>query len=223
MSFATPITNAAAVEPTKPRRMVVGISGASGIAYGVKLLELLRAAEIETHLVVTKPAGMTRSYETDLTAEELRGLADVNHSVTDIGATIASGSFRTMGMIFSSKIGNGIPKILVMEDDVDITDINQVVWAFATRASPGNGEEYFQNESTTNLPIFLSHDEKRYYHATKVVHNCLYLDELTPDERPGKVTFRDGWPQEIQDRVLRNWEAYGYAPANGTSTKERHS
>jgi 4-hydroxy-3-polyprenylbenzoate decarboxylase len=101
MSFATPITNAAAVEPTKPRRMVVGISGASGIAYGVKLLELLRAAEIETHLVVTKPAGMTRSYETDLTAEELRGLADVNHSVTDIGATIASGSFRTMGMIVS--------------------------------------------------------------------------------------------------------------------------
>ena len=131
---------------------------------------------------------------------------------------------RAIGdVVFGSKIGNGIPKILVMEDDVDITDINQVVWAFATRASPGNGEEYFQNESTTNLPIFLSHDEKRYYHATKVVHNCLYLDELTPEERPGKVTFRDGWPQEIQDRVLRNWEAYGYAPANGTSTKERHS
>ncbi len=83
----------------KPRRMVVGMSGATGIVFGVKLLELLRAASVETHLVVTKPAGMTRAHETDLSAEQLRDLADVNYPVTDIGATIASGSFPTMGMI----------------------------------------------------------------------------------------------------------------------------
>ena len=79
--------------------MIVGISGATGIAYGVKLLELLRRAQIESHLVVTKAASLTRAYETDLTAEQLRDLADVNHSVNNLAASIASGSFRTLGMI----------------------------------------------------------------------------------------------------------------------------
>jgi flavin prenyltransferase len=84
---------------TDVHRMVVGMSGATGIVYGVRLLELLRGAGIETHLVVTKPAGMTRACETGLSAEQMRALADVNYTISDIGAAIASGSFRTMGMI----------------------------------------------------------------------------------------------------------------------------
>jgi 4-hydroxy-3-polyprenylbenzoate decarboxylase len=82
-----------------PRRIIVGITGATGIAYGVKLLELLRLAEVETHLVVTKPGDMTRAYETDLSARDLRALADFAYAPGNIGARIASGSFRTMGMI----------------------------------------------------------------------------------------------------------------------------
>jgi len=81
------------------RRLVVGISGATGIAYGVKLLELLRTSDVETHLVVTKAAGLTREYETDLSAVQLRELADVDYPVGDVGGAIASGSFRTIGMI----------------------------------------------------------------------------------------------------------------------------
>lgn len=84
---------------TLPRRLIVGISGASGAVYGVRLLELLRGTDIETHLVVTRAADVTRGHELDLSARELRALATVHHSVTDIGAAIASGSFRTMGMI----------------------------------------------------------------------------------------------------------------------------
>jgi 4-hydroxy-3-polyprenylbenzoate decarboxylase len=81
------------------RRLIVGISGATGIVYGVRLLELLRELEIETHLVVTRAADLTRAHELDLSAKELRALADVAYPITDIGAAIASGSFRTLGMI----------------------------------------------------------------------------------------------------------------------------
>jgi len=79
--------------------MIVGISGATGINYGVRLLQVLRALEVETHLVVSSPGEMTRDYETDLSAGELRELADHSYKPTDFGAAISSGSFRTMGMI----------------------------------------------------------------------------------------------------------------------------
>lgn len=84
---------------TTPRRLVVGISGATGIVYGVRLLHVLRQEGIESHLVVTKAAEMTRAYETDLSAQDLRSLATVSYTITDLGAAISSGSFKTMGMI----------------------------------------------------------------------------------------------------------------------------
>src|SRR6185437_14165056 len=80
-------------------RLVVGISGATGIALGVRALELARAAGAETHLVVTRPADRTRAYETDLTARQLRALADFTHAIDNIGAAIASGSFEIDAML----------------------------------------------------------------------------------------------------------------------------
>jgi 4-hydroxy-3-polyprenylbenzoate decarboxylase len=82
-------------------RLIVGISGASGTVYGVRLLEMLREAEIETHLVMSKSAEMTLVYETDLKPKDVRALAAVNYSVADIGAAISSGSFPTMGMVIA--------------------------------------------------------------------------------------------------------------------------
>lgn len=79
--------------------MVIGISGATGIIYGIRLLEILRELDIETHLVVTKAGERTLVYETDLNSRELRSLADHVYSDADIGAAIASGSFGTMGMV----------------------------------------------------------------------------------------------------------------------------
>lgn len=85
--------------PRVPRRMVVGITGATGIVYGVRLLEVLRTLGIETHLVVTKAGELTRAHETELSSDDLRALADVSYSPGDVGAAPASGSFRTLGMI----------------------------------------------------------------------------------------------------------------------------
>lgn len=83
---------------SKPR-LIVGISGASGIVYGVRLLELLRGTEVETHLVVSRAGDMTRAHELELSAAKLRALADVHYPDADVGAAIASGSFRTLGMV----------------------------------------------------------------------------------------------------------------------------
>lgn len=80
-------------------RIIVGISGASGIIYGIRLLEMLRIASIETHLIISKSAQLTRKYETDLSLIELKALADVYHPWNDVGASIASGSFQTLGMV----------------------------------------------------------------------------------------------------------------------------
>jgi len=84
---------------TPPRRMIVGVSGATGVVYAIRLLEVLRELGVESHLVVTKPGEMTLAYETELATRDLRALADVSYAINDVGAAISSGSFRTMGMI----------------------------------------------------------------------------------------------------------------------------
>lgn len=82
-----------------PRRLVVGISGASGVIYGIRLLEALRQdAAIETHLVITPAGRITIAQETDYSVGQVEALADVVHKPENIGASIASGSFATLGM-----------------------------------------------------------------------------------------------------------------------------
>jgi len=83
------------------QRIIVGISGASGIVYGVRALQLLRDCGVETHLVMTKSAELTLHYEMDLSADEVKALATKVHAVRNVGASIASGSFRTAGMLIA--------------------------------------------------------------------------------------------------------------------------
>jgi len=82
-----------------PRRLILGISGASGVIYGVRALEVLREMDIETHLVMSKSAELTMSYEMEMKPKEVKEMASVNHPVGDVGASISSGSFKTMGML----------------------------------------------------------------------------------------------------------------------------
>jgi 4-hydroxy-3-polyprenylbenzoate decarboxylase len=84
---------------TATRRIIVGISGASGIVYGVRMLEALRTAGIETHLVMTRSAQVALAHELPQKPADVFALADVNHRVDNIGASISSGSFATIGMV----------------------------------------------------------------------------------------------------------------------------
>ncbi len=78
---------------------MVGISGASGVVYGIRLLEALRPLAIESHLVMSKAAELTLAYESDLKAADVKALADVAYPAGDLGAAVSSGSFRTLGMV----------------------------------------------------------------------------------------------------------------------------
>lgn len=91
---------AAPAREKQPKKLIVGISGATGAIYGVRLLQILKTTpEVETHLVLSKAAERTIPFETPLTVKEVQALADVTYNVQDIGATISSGSFPVEGMI----------------------------------------------------------------------------------------------------------------------------
>lgn len=118
--------------------MIVGISGATGIIYGLRILEVLRQLEIETHLVLSKPGERTLAYETDLKVRDVRAMADFDYSDADIGAAIASGSFRTLGMIVApcsvrslSAIASGnTDGLLTRAADVCLKERRRVVLMF---------------------------------------------------------------------------------------------
>jgi flavin prenyltransferase len=102
------------------KRVIVGITGASGAVYGLTALRALRAAGVETHLIVSRSAQITMAHETETRPADLAGLADVVYRIDDIGAAISSGSFRTEGMLIApcsirslSEIASGVTSSLL--------------------------------------------------------------------------------------------------------------
>src|SRR3954465_15147827 len=105
---------------SKAERLVIGLSGASGVAYGIRLLEACSELGLESHLVMTKPAEMTIGYETNLSPRQVAAKADYSYAIADIAAPIASGSFKTRGMIVApcsvrtmSEIATGVTTSLL--------------------------------------------------------------------------------------------------------------
>ncbi len=113
-------------------------------------------------------------------------------------------------IVFHSKPGFGVAKILLIEHDIDITDAAQIVWAFASRAHPSHGEIYFKNEAQNILPVFLDANEKFSFRVTKVIYNCLMADRFPRAERPVRSDLEHGWPAEIRRRVVDQWHSYGF-------------
>ena len=124
------------------KRLIIGISGASGIVYGVRLLEALRDTDIETHLVMSKSAELTLGYELDMKLADVHALADEVHAIKNVGASIASGSYPTMGMIVApcsirsmSEIACGITSsLLTRAADVVLKERRRLV--LMVRESP---------------------------------------------------------------------------------------
>lgn len=85
----------------KPKRLIIGVSGASGFIYGYKLLAALKDTEIETHLIISKSAQLVRHYESEISTENLADLADKQYNIHDIACSVASGSYKTLGMIIA--------------------------------------------------------------------------------------------------------------------------
>lgn len=127
-----------------------------------------------------------------------------------LGVSSAELVEKIAGIIFTGKPSVNAPKILLVEDDIDITDLSEVVWAFATRSHPERGEFHFPHKLSMQLAVYLSEQEAHTYSAGKVIYNCLLADLYPAGRQPVKGSFENGWPAEIQARVLKNWHKYGY-------------
>jgi 4-hydroxy-3-polyprenylbenzoate decarboxylase len=122
-------------EPVEPARLIVGVSGASGSVYALRALDALGELGVERHLVASKAAEMTLSYETGMKPSELSARADFAYKMPDVGAPIASGSFRTLGMLIApcsvrtmSEIATGVTgSLLTRAADVCLKERRRLV------------------------------------------------------------------------------------------------
>ena len=172
-----------------PRRLIVGISGASGTVYGIRMLELLRGSDIETHLVMSKSAEMTLAYETDMKPKDVRALASVHYPVSDIGAAISSGSFPTMGMIIApcsirtmSEIATGVTaSLLSRAADVVLKEKRRLV--LAVRETPLHGGHLRTMTTLADIGAVIAPIVPAFYNRPKSVddivnHTCGRLLDL---------------------------------------------
>jgi flavin prenyltransferase len=164
---------------TEPRRLVVGISGASGVIYGVRMLELLRDTDVETHLVMSKSAELTLAYETELKPKEVKALASVNHPASDIGAAISSGSFPTMGMVIvpcsirtMSEIATGVTSSLVSRAaDVVLKEKRRLV--LALRETPLHGGHLRTMTQLADMGAIIAPIMPAFYNRPKTVDDII--------------------------------------------------
>ncbi len=109
-------------------------------------------------------------------------------------------------LIFNSKPGVDFPKIMIVDNDIDPSDITQVMWAFATRVHPQNDAHFFEHQKTLPLLHYLNAAEKKDMSSTKVI-----FDALLPSFDRNKISsFEYSYPKELQEKVLKNWGKYGY-------------
>jgi 4-hydroxy-3-polyprenylbenzoate decarboxylase len=184
-----------------PRRLVIGISGASGTIYGVRLLELLKGTDIETHLVMSKSAEMTLVYETDYKPKDVRALASVNHPMADIGASISSGSFPTMGMIVlpcsiktMSEIATGVTSSLLSRAaDVVLKEKRRLV--LAVRETPLHGGHLRTLTTLADIGAIIAPIVPAFYNKPKTVDDII-------NHTVGRLLDFFG----VETKVVKRWE-----------------
>jgi 4-hydroxy-3-polyprenylbenzoate decarboxylase len=184
-----------------PRRLVVGISGASGTIYGIRILELLKNTDIETHLVMSKSAEMTLVYETAYKPKDVRALASVNHPPADIGASISSGSFPSMGMIIApcsvrtmSEIATGVTSSLLSRAaDVVLKEKRRLV--LAVRETPLHGGHLRTMTTLADIGAVVAPIVPAFYNKPKTVDDII-------NHTVGRLLDFFG----IETKLVKRWE-----------------
>jgi 4-hydroxy-3-polyprenylbenzoate decarboxylase len=184
-----------------PRRLVVGISGASGTIYGIRILELLKKTDIETHLVMSKSAEMTMVYETDFKPKDVKALATVAHPAADIGASISSGSFATMGMIIvpcsiktMSEIATGVTSSLVSRAaDVVLKEKRRLV--LGVRETPLHGGHLRTMTTLADIGAIVAPIVPAFYNKPKSVDDII-------NHTVGRMLDLFG----IETKLVKRWE-----------------
>ncbi|MCK6428710.1 MAG: UbiX family flavin prenyltransferase [Burkholderiaceae bacterium] len=194
------------------RRIIVAITGASGAVYGVRLLHALRAAaDVETHLLVTPAGVLNLKQELDLTRGDVERFADVVHNVRDIGATIASGSFVTHGMVVApcsmktlAAIAHGLADNLIARAaDVCLKERRRLV--LLVREAPLNLAHIRNMEAVTLMGGVIFPPLPAFYHRPKTI------DELVDHTLARVLDLLD-----IAHGLAPRWEGEIGAPTGET-------
>ena len=160
-------------------RLVIGISGASGVIYGVRLLQALKALPVETHLVMTRTAEVTLAHETDLKVDEVRRLADATYRVDDLAAAVSSGSFRTIGMIVApcsmrslGEIAHGITSnLLSRAADVVLKERRRLV--LVTRETPLHAIHLRNMATLADMGVIIAPPVPAFYNRPKTIDDIV--------------------------------------------------
>jgi len=187
---------------TEKKRLIVGITGASGAIYGVRALEILRSIpSVETHLVMSPSAVRTLSEETDWSMSQVRELADKVHNYRDIGAALSSGSFRTAGMLVapcSARTLSAIAschgsELIARAADVCLKERRRVVLLF--RETPLHAGHIALMDQATRSGAIVMPPVPAFYHRPKT------LDDIV-DQTVGRALDLF----DIDSRVVRRWQ-----------------
>lgn len=200
------------------RRLIVGISGATGAIYGVRILEVLaKVKDMETHLVLTRAGKMTIQVETPYSVKDVEGMADVVHDINNVGASISSGSFRTEGMVIapcSMKSMGGIAHsvggdLLVRAADVILKERKKLV--VVARETPLHLGHLESMVALTRMGAVIFPPVPAFYHRPKTLDDVInqsvtrILDQFNID-----VTLFQRWNEE---QMSRHPDAANSAPA----------
>jgi 4-hydroxy-3-polyprenylbenzoate decarboxylase len=184
-----------------PRRLVIGMSGASGAIYGIRMLEMLKKTDIETHVVMSKSAEMTVVYETDYKPKDIKALASVVHPAADIGASISSGSFSTMGMVIlpcsirtMSEIATGVTSSLVSRAaDVVLKEKRRLV--LGVRETPLHGGHLRTLVTLSDMGAVIAPIMPAFYNKPKTVDDII-------NHTVGRLLDLFG----IETKLVKRWE-----------------
>lgn len=195
-------------DAARPLPLVVAITGATGVIYGVELLRVLRELGQETHLILSEAAGMNLAIETQTTVEEVRALASVVHSNKDVGAAPASGSFRTRGMIVApctiktlSGIANSYTANLVVRAaDVTLKERRKLV--LMVRETPLHKGHLELMARAADYGAVILPPMPAFYHQPKTVLDVIH-------QSIGKALDQFG----IEHHLFRRWAGHGIEPA----------
>lgn len=161
------------------KHLIVGISGASGAIYGIRLLQALRECGVKTHLIMSKAAHVTLTQETPYSVAEVEALADVVYKIGDIGACISSGSFKTMGMVVLpcsvkslAEIATGVtPSLLSRAADVVLKERKRLV--LCVRESPLHLGHIRNMERVTEMGAIIAPPMPAFYPDPKTVEDIV--------------------------------------------------
>ena len=183
------------------QRLIVGLSGSSGVIYGIRLLQVLRdIPELETHLIMSKGAEVTLGYETQYEADEVKALADVVYAPENLAAAVSSGSFRVMGMVVMPCSMKSLAQIALSLNDnlltraADVTLKERRKLVLVPRETPLHLGHLRHMTAVTEMGGIILPPAPSFYHNPKTIMDVI-------DQTVGKVLDQFG----IEHKLFQRW------------------